>query len=46
MNIVLKETNSPSPGTPGPFSMSDQNNLKKFYEDSGFIHPVKNKRGL
>jgi ubiquinone/menaquinone biosynthesis C-methylase UbiE len=40
MNIVLKETNSPSPGTPGPFSMSDQNNLKKFYEDSGFIHPV------
>ena len=40
MNIVLKETNSPPPGTPGPFSMSDQNNLKKFYEESGFIHPV------
>jgi ubiquinone/menaquinone biosynthesis C-methylase UbiE len=40
MNIVLKETNSPPPGTLGPFSMSDQNNLKKLYEDSGFIHPV------
>ena len=40
MNIVLKETNSPPPRTPGPFSMSDQNNLKKFYEESGFIHPV------
>lgn len=36
MNIVLKETNSPPPRTPGPFSMSDQNNLKKFYEESGF----------
>ncbi len=40
MNIVLKETNSLPQGTPGPFSMSDQNNLKKFYEDSGFIHPA------
>jgi hypothetical protein len=40
MNIVLKETNSPPPRTPGPFSMSDQNNLKKFYEQSGFIHTV------
>ena len=41
MNIALKETNSPPPpGTPGPFSMSDQNNLNKFYEESGFIHPV------
>ena len=40
MNIVLKETNSPSPRTPGPFSMSDQNNLKKLYEESGFIHTV------
>ncbi len=40
MNIVLKETNSPPPRTPGPFSMSDQNNLKKFYEESGFIHAV------
>ncbi|MGC2439964.1 MAG: class I SAM-dependent methyltransferase, partial [Nitrososphaeraceae archaeon] len=40
MNIVLKETNSPPPRTPGPFSMSDQNNLKKFFEESGFIHIV------
>jgi enediyne biosynthesis protein CalE5 len=41
MNIVLKETNSPPPPrTPGPFSMSDQNNLKKLYEESGFIHPI------
>ncbi|MGV8106924.1 MAG: class I SAM-dependent methyltransferase [Nitrososphaerota archaeon] len=40
MNIVLKETNSPPPRTPGPFSMSDQNNLKKFYEESGFIDIV------
>ena len=40
MNIVLKETNSPPPRTPGPFSMSDQNKLKKFYEESGFIHTV------
>ena len=38
MNIVLKETNSPLPRTLGPFSMSDQNNLKKFFEESGFIH--------
>ena len=40
MNIVLQETNSPPPRTLGPFSMSDQNNLKKFYEESGFIHIV------
>ena len=41
MNIVLKETNSPPPPiTPGPFSMSDENNLKNLYEESGFIHPV------
>ena len=41
MNIVLKETNShPPPLTPGPFSMSDQNNLKNLYIESGFIHPV------
>ena len=38
MNIVLQETNSPPPRTLGPFSMSDQNNLKKFFEESGFIH--------
>ena len=40
MNIVLKETNSPLPRTLGPFSMSDQNNLKKLYEESGFIDIV------
>ena len=36
MNIVLKEINSPPPRTLGPFSMSDQNNVKKLYEESGF----------
>lgn len=40
MNIVLQETNSPPPRTLGPFSMSDQNNLKKFYKESGFIDIV------
>jgi ubiquinone/menaquinone biosynthesis C-methylase UbiE len=41
MNIVLKETNSlPPPITPGPFSMSDENNLKNLYEESGFVHPT------
>jgi ubiquinone/menaquinone biosynthesis C-methylase UbiE len=40
MNIVLKETNSLPQGTLGPFSMSDQNNLKKFYEESGFTHHI------
>jgi enediyne biosynthesis protein CalE5 len=43
MNIVLKETNSPPPRTLGPFSMSDQNNLKKFYEESGFNHVLMEK---
>ncbi len=41
MNIVLKETNTPPlPLTPGPFSMSDENNLKNLFEESGFIDPV------
>jgi ubiquinone/menaquinone biosynthesis C-methylase UbiE len=40
MNIVLKETNSLPQGTLGPFSMSDQNNLKKIYEESRFMHPA------
>jgi len=40
MNIVLKETNSPPQGTLGSFSMSDQNNLKKIYEESGFMHHI------
>ena len=43
MNIVLKETNSPPPRTLGPFSMSDQNNLKKLYEESGFNHVLMEK---
>src|SRR5687767_5300560 len=42
MNTVLKETNSPPPppGTPGPFSMSDQNSLKNSYLISGFKDPI------
>jgi ubiquinone/menaquinone biosynthesis C-methylase UbiE len=42
MNTVLKETNSPPPqaGTPGPFSMSDQNSLKNSYLTSGFKDPI------
>ena len=42
MNTVLKETNSPPPppGTPGPFSMSDQNSLKNSYLTPGFKDPA------
>jgi hypothetical protein len=42
MNTILKETNSPppSPGTPGPFSMSDQNSLMNSYLSSGFKDPA------
>jgi len=41
MNIVLKETNRPPPLiTPGPFSMSNENNLRNLFEESGFIHPT------
>jgi enediyne biosynthesis protein CalE5 len=38
MNIVMKETNSlpPRPGTPGPFSLSDENSLKSSFMMSGF----------
>ena len=38
MNIVMKETNSkpPPPGTPGPFSLSDENSLKNSFMISGF----------
>ncbi|MFZ0656542.1 MAG: methyltransferase domain-containing protein [Nitrososphaeraceae archaeon] len=38
MNIVIKETNSkpPAPGTPGPFSLSDENKLKNSIIMSGF----------
>jgi ubiquinone/menaquinone biosynthesis C-methylase UbiE len=38
MKIVMKETNSPPPppGTPGPFSLSDENTLKNTFLTSGF----------
>lgn len=38
MSIVLKETNTkpPPPGTPGIFSLSDENSLKKSLTTSGF----------
>lgn len=38
MNIIMKETNSkpPPPGTPGPFSLSDENRLKNSFVISGF----------
>jgi ubiquinone/menaquinone biosynthesis C-methylase UbiE len=38
LNTVMKETNSPQPppGTPGPFSLSDENNLKDSFITSGF----------
>ncbi len=38
LSTVLKETNSPlpPPGTPGPFSLSDQNNLQNSFRTSGF----------
>ena len=38
MNIMMKETNSPPPppGTPGPFSLSDENSLKNSFITSGF----------
>jgi hypothetical protein len=37
MNTVLKETNNPPPlpGTPGPFSLSDENILKNYFLTSG-----------
>lgn len=42
MNTVLKETNNPPPppGTPGPFTLSDENILKNHYLTSGFTDPV------
>ncbi|MGI0042523.1 MAG: hypothetical protein ACRD47_02330 [Nitrososphaeraceae archaeon] len=40
MKTVMKETNSPPPppGTPGPFSLSDENTLKNSFLMSGFKH--------
>jgi ubiquinone/menaquinone biosynthesis C-methylase UbiE len=42
MNTIMKETNSqpPLPGTPGPFSLSDENNLKNSFITSGFKDPI------
>ena len=42
MSIVMKETNSkpPAPGTPGPFSLSDENSLKNSFIASGFKDPA------
>ena len=39
MNIIMKETNTlnpPHPGTPGPFSLSDENSLMNSFTMSGF----------
>jgi len=38
MNTIMKETNSkpPPPGTPGPFSLSEENSLKNSFITSGF----------
>jgi SAM-dependent methyltransferase len=37
-NILLKETNSPPPppNAPGPFSLSDENLLREYFNSSGF----------
>ena len=42
MNTVMKETNVPlpPPGTPGPFSLSDENGLKNSFITSGFKDPT------
>ena len=38
MNAIMIETNTPPPppGTPGPFSLSDENTLKNSFMTSGF----------
>jgi hypothetical protein len=38
MNTIMKETNTPPPppGTPGPFSLSDENSLKNSFITSEF----------
>jgi ubiquinone/menaquinone biosynthesis C-methylase UbiE len=48
LNIVLKETNTPPPppGTPGPFSLSDENSLKNSFITSGFKDPSIEKMNL
>lgn len=42
MNTVMKETNSPQPppGTPGPFSLSDEDSLKDSFISAGFKDPT------
>lgn len=42
MSTVIKETNSPLPpqGTPGPFSLSDENVLEDLYLTLGFKEPA------
>jgi enediyne biosynthesis protein CalE5 len=42
MNIMMRETNTPPPppGTPGPFSLSDENGLKNSFVTSGFKDPI------
>jgi enediyne biosynthesis protein CalE5 len=42
MNTIMKETNTPPPppGTPGPFSLSDENSLKNSFITSGFKDPT------
>jgi enediyne biosynthesis protein CalE5 len=42
MNTIMKETNTPPPppGTPGPFSLSDENSLKNTFITSKFKDPT------
>ena len=42
MNTIMREANvpSPPPGTPGPFSLSDENDLKNSFITSGFKDPT------
>src|SRR5262249_33198200 len=42
MNTVMREANipSPPPGTPGPFSLSDENGLRNSFITSGFRDPT------
>jgi ubiquinone/menaquinone biosynthesis C-methylase UbiE len=48
MNTIMKETNTPPPlpGTPGPFSLSDENSLKNSFLTSGFKDPNIEKKNV
>lgn len=48
MNTIMKKTNTPPspPGTPGPFSLSDENGLKNSYITSGFKDPIIEKMNI